>query len=309
MSMNSERSKRGRRDQVREPGSIPFLWEEAPGQPKKDYIIQALISDPSPSPEQPGQLEKDHIIQTPAIDPSPAKLVISVPFQWEEEPGKPKTSSPARLNSVLLCSPITSIREEGEEEEDGFEDCDENDDDELFELDFESFAFDENDLPIKRFSRSTPSMLANCMSTLSELSNAIPIEHTISITDYQTSSSLGQEKNSIEDESSYIEFHFPILTPHSGFIRKVFVGENHCSDDSSGQGSARQSCCRIKCIKVKRAPPTIGDLIFTNCAKGKPKKNLAAVHSKSHNSSQDRMVCCAFGTGSGRLLSLKTKQP
>ncbi|CAN6466504.1 unnamed protein product [Victoria cruziana] len=304
MSMNSERSKPGHRDQVREPGSVPFLWEERPGQPKKDYIIQALVSDPSPS-EQPRQLEKD---RTPVIDPRPAKLVISVPFEWEEEPGKPKASSPARFNSVLFYSPITEEKDDDDDEkEDRFEDCEENDDDELIELDLESFEFDENDLPIRSFSRSTPSMLANCMSTLSELSNAIPIEHTISITDYQTSSGPRPEKNSSED-SSYIEFHFPIVTPHVGFIQKFFAGENPCSDDGSRQGSATQTCCRIKCIKVKKTPPTLGDLIFMNCARGKPKKNLTAVHCKSHNSLH-RMVCCAFGTGSGRLPPLKTEQP
>ncbi|KAI3918161.1 hypothetical protein MKX01_041481 [Papaver californicum] len=48
--------------------SIPFLWEEKPGTPKKGWRLEnvpATVSSP------------------------PLKLITSVPFEWEEEPGKP----------------------------------------------------------------------------------------------------------------------------------------------------------------------------------------------------------------------------
>ncbi|ONK56277.1 uncharacterized protein A4U43_C10F5940 [Asparagus officinalis] len=50
--------------------SIPFLWEEKPGTPKKEWILT--------KPTQ-------WIIPPP----SPTKLIVSVPFLWEEKPGKP----------------------------------------------------------------------------------------------------------------------------------------------------------------------------------------------------------------------------
>ncbi|KAJ0974593.1 hypothetical protein J5N97_016558 [Dioscorea zingiberensis] len=50
--------------------SVPFLWEERPGNPKKEWVLKG------PAPFY-------------TVVPSQPKLVVSVPFQWEEEPGKP----------------------------------------------------------------------------------------------------------------------------------------------------------------------------------------------------------------------------
>ncbi|KAJ7975583.1 Hydroxyproline-rich glycoprotein family protein [Quillaja saponaria] len=58
-----------KRRQVREPPSVPFLWEVQPGIPIKNW-------KPEVSP----------VIQVPA---PPVKLIASVPFIWEEKPGKP----------------------------------------------------------------------------------------------------------------------------------------------------------------------------------------------------------------------------
>lgn len=49
--------------------SVPFLWEERPGNPKKEWASKG----PAPFYTVPSQ----------------PKLVVSVPFQWEQEPGKP----------------------------------------------------------------------------------------------------------------------------------------------------------------------------------------------------------------------------
>lgn len=55
----------------RQPISVPFIWEEKPGMPKKDWIHKARP------------------IKTA---PTAAKLVVSVPFGWEEKPGTPLPS-------------------------------------------------------------------------------------------------------------------------------------------------------------------------------------------------------------------------
>ncbi|KAI3939866.1 hypothetical protein MKW98_029642 [Papaver atlanticum] len=48
--------------------SIPFLWEEKPGTPKKGW-------------------KRENVPATAGVPP--LKLITSVPFEWEEEPGKP----------------------------------------------------------------------------------------------------------------------------------------------------------------------------------------------------------------------------
>ncbi|GAB2265330.1 hypothetical protein Dimus_000394 [Dionaea muscipula] len=50
--------------------SVPFLWEDKPGMPKKDWKQKAAPPPPPPP----------HV---------PAKFVVSVPFKWEQKPGTP----------------------------------------------------------------------------------------------------------------------------------------------------------------------------------------------------------------------------
>eukprot|EP01018_Ginkgo_biloba_P040707 Gb_24394 [translate_table: standard] len=67
----------------RDPGSVPFQWEEKPGKPKK-----TLEKDPIPTPK-----------------PCFIKAVASVPFKWEEKPGKPKTSAKEEPILALALPP------------------------------------------------------------------------------------------------------------------------------------------------------------------------------------------------------------
>lgn len=59
-----------------QPISIPFLWEQKPGMPKRDWTYASEISA-----AKPGSFGE--------AATRPIKLVISVPFQWEEKPGQP----------------------------------------------------------------------------------------------------------------------------------------------------------------------------------------------------------------------------
>lgn len=68
------------RKQLRQPPSVPFIWEERPGFPKKNWQPSLATFVPSPP-------------TLPPPVPVPVKLVTSVPFRWEETPGKPLPSS------------------------------------------------------------------------------------------------------------------------------------------------------------------------------------------------------------------------
>ncbi|XP_010482505.1 PREDICTED: proline-rich receptor-like protein kinase PERK10 [Camelina sativa] len=72
------------RKQLRQPPSVPFIWEERPGYPKKNWQPSLATFVPSPP------------LLPPPV-PVPVKMVTSVPFRWEETPGKPL---PASLNDT-----------------------------------------------------------------------------------------------------------------------------------------------------------------------------------------------------------------
>ncbi|KAG2280830.1 hypothetical protein Bca52824_052050 [Brassica carinata] len=110
------------RKQPRQHPSVPFVWEERPGLPKKNWQPSLATFVPSPPPlpppipvpvklvtsvpfcweKTPGELllklpqPPSETSKTPPLPPPvpiPVKLVTSVPFCWEETPGKPAPSS------------------------------------------------------------------------------------------------------------------------------------------------------------------------------------------------------------------------
>ncbi|CAG7892757.1 unnamed protein product [Brassica rapa] len=110
------------RKQPRQHPSVPFVWEERPGLPKKNWQPSLATFVPSPPPlpppipvpvklvtsvpfcweKTPGELllklpqPPPETSKTPPLPPPvpvPVKLVTSVPFCWEETPGKPAPSS------------------------------------------------------------------------------------------------------------------------------------------------------------------------------------------------------------------------
>lgn len=106
------------RKQPRQHPSVPFVWEERPGLPKKNWQPSLATFVPSPPPlpppipvpvklvtsvpfcweKTPGELllklpqPPSETSKTPPLPPPvpvPVKLVTSVPFNWEETPGQP----------------------------------------------------------------------------------------------------------------------------------------------------------------------------------------------------------------------------
>lgn len=125
---------------VREPPSVPFLWEEKPGTPKQDWKIS------SSSPRLPMPLP-------------PPKLIASVPFKWEEQPGKPLPSFIVKPSRPPPPPPNTSTHTQNGHDHNNGQDFSEmlpvvrdritessshfpnNGQDELFQLDLQNFNF------------------------------------------------------------------------------------------------------------------------------------------------------------------------
>ncbi|XP_051137842.1 uncharacterized protein LOC127256053 [Andrographis paniculata] len=74
------------RSRDRQPISVPFIWEDKPGIPKKHW---------KPTPRL--------LPENPIVAP-PAKLVVSIPFGWEEKPGTPLPffSKPDKQDPVFI---------------------------------------------------------------------------------------------------------------------------------------------------------------------------------------------------------------
>lgn len=204
---------------------VPFLWEESPGKPKKNFK-----NDPNSLSDPP------HI--------QAAAAAASVPFKWEEKPGMPKVLSnqvsnlaltlpphrqtfplshlaattnsakgqPSRFKGIfhtrfiefIKPSPLPKHTEKpqtNEAQELVLSPCRGSDaDDEMFELDLSAFAFNGVKEPhssrreavseslaskfseLKSSSRggrssdSAPALLANCLLTMMEMSQAVPVE-------------------------------------------------------------------------------------------------------------------------------------
>ncbi|XAR71783.1 hypothetical protein NMG60_11018195 [Bertholletia excelsa] len=122
---------------IKQPVSIPFIWEERPGTPKKDWkpTIQKI------QPHRP--------------PPPPVKFIASVPFIWEEKPGKPLPCFPQRP----LIPPPEKLIDDGRAREDYCEEY------KIFEPEFESCCFETDgsfrSAPAARAPPSPPSPAAS----------------------------------------------------------------------------------------------------------------------------------------------------
>lgn len=221
-----EFTEKGKTMETRKHPSVPFLWEEKPGTPKKDWTPRAasVVSLPKP----------------------PVKHVVSVPFVWEEKPGTPlphlsqpqqesvPSTPPAKLLTApppLACSPKNDdsdteswVGGDGDEHE-GISD----------QSDIKTLSSEED----YTFRPAPPSLLANCLVPFKAISTAIPVNDTSGEEDErnrpETPFSIPCEvanntcsyatSNSSPAGASILEL-YPLFPPHSGFLEKV--GQNDC---------------------------------------------------------------------------------
>lgn len=229
-----------RKRHIREPPSVPFIWEAKPGIPKKDW--------------KPEVTSLDHLPITPL------KLIASVPFVWEEKPGKPLPNfSHVSRDSVKIhvasSSSSDNVNQHG---------SDIDDSESITSLDLEAFSFDTNE----------SSLLANCLVSSAKISNAIPLQkNSLSKHNYEQlytpSSPPSSEEDSDSSISSYatgrsptgsaiLECLFPLYPPKSG----GFLDPSENVSSSQLEPIARDFNYDDHTCDMFKKPPTLGELIM-----------------------------------------------
>ncbi|GMJ06575.1 hypothetical protein HRI_004326700 [Hibiscus trionum] len=321
---------------IRQPPSVPFLWEVRPGIAKKDWnpvpsSVNMTLPRPTPTPikliasvpfnweEKPGT-PLHSFSQAPAepmtvplssmlttLPPAPTKLIASVPFNWEEKPGtplpsfsqpavEPTTVSPSEMFMTLPPPPVYSPSY--------FNGCNNNDEPAVFEMDLEAFGFETDD---SSFS-SAPS------TEISTIVTSQKVYQTDNGSDHlETLSSPASETDSTSSYAtgaaslvgaSFLECLFPLLSPSSGFLETV----RHPEQGSRAQRDFdRESNNTV----VIRRPPTLGELIMMSRRRSYQRK---AAQIREKNISMEFLKeratgCCIFGTDIIEGLQLKKFQP
>ncbi|KAF9668269.1 hypothetical protein SADUNF_Sadunf15G0111400 [Salix dunnii] len=280
-----------RKKHVRQPPSVPFLWEVRPGVAKKDWKPE--VSSVTP-------------VQLP-----PVKLIASVPFNWEEKPGKPLScfsqspESPfvtAQANLLALPWHVTCSQGDDNHRHEDDDTGEESFGDEqvMFNSDLESFSFETDG----SFS-SAPSLLANCLVSSVAISTAAPVQSSSPTDDcngqQETPSSPTSETDSSTSSyatgvsslegAAFLECLFPLYTPKSGFLGKA----SHPRKESfTPELISREFDYERKSSAMIRKPLTLGELIMMSRRRSCQRK---AVHMRKQNLSMKFMDKNAFGCG------------
>lgn len=272
-----------RKKHVREPPSVPFIWEAKPGIPKKDW-----------KPEVPS------VAQFPKTPP--LKLIASVPFVWEEKPGKPllnfsHLSVPPKPDSILIHVASSSEYSAastyayGDKDKDKDSSSDNNvhqhgsysdDDDEsesMTSLDLEAFSFDTDE----SFSSSVPSLLANCIVSSAKVSTAIPLQKNslrskhecdqlyniapsspASSSETESGTSSYVTGRASPTGSAFLECLFPLYPPKSGFLQRDDEPSEKVSSSPLEELKANKGFDHegYTCDMLRRPAPTLGELIM-----------------------------------------------
>lgn len=238
----NERGKK--KKHVREPPSVPFIWEVKPGIPKKDWKPEAEIPI------------------------TPLKLIASVPFVWEEKPGKPlpnfSVDHPVPPKPLLIhvasSSAFSFACNFGHDHDKDKGSLSSSDNESITTLDLEAFSFDEDE----SFVSSVPSLLANCLVPSAKVPTAIPLRETTpsSPTSSETDSGTSSYATGMSSPigATFLECLFPLFPPKSGFLER---DENLEKVTSSPQELREKELVHENCASdLVRKPPTLGELIM-----------------------------------------------
>lgn len=309
--------------------SVPFVWEEKPGKPLPYFsphdtsMIDLLLPLPPPpswsSYEEVSSSGSNNVADGDADDeqevaykadvrsftfetsespPVPrvpsrrVKLVASVPFIWEEKPGKPLSSFPQANHApssvshdpkLDLCN---DLRDPDKRQE------------RISEWEIQSFRFDTDE---DASSTSAHSLLANCLMPSSAISTAVPAEETAYSTNENSpklaSSSSTTSLSALEtetDTSSYatgasgpvgpafLEWLFPLFPPKSGFLERSGSPKREAASTANQEVEGRDFGHETNGSLILRRPTTLGELIMMSRRRSYRRK---AVHMRKQNPS------------------------
>ncbi|CAN4080799.1 unnamed protein product [Withania somnifera] len=297
--------------------SIPFIWEERPGIPIKNW-------KPKPVATASG---------TFTFTP-PVKLIASVPFEWEEKPGTPlpflSQTSPHE-NIIGLPSTVRDVQQGGD---DFWADIDEyinhhghHEEDDMSESEVEA---SDSESIYESFS-SAPSLLANGFIPTMDISSAVPVEQTsltADIHDSQLKSPLSPSSETGSSVLSYatgttslvgtafLEKLFPLLSPNTSFLQNCSnprKGGSHVPPRALNNNRDHDNNCSItsgalnnnqdrdnNCSSINlRHPLTLGELIMMSRRRSYQRKTIQMQKQSISKEMMDNDVsgCCILGIG------------
>lgn len=260
MVANQYSSQGSNRHRIKQPASVPFLWEVRPGLPKKDW-------KPNPS-----------ITQVDPIAQPPVKFIASVPFKWEEMPGKPLPCLPQAMPKpvpLLLLPPPPSMLVDSQSPARtvySHNYCD-NSDDDMYDsyLDAWGFEFDEESIS------SPPSLVANHMIPTLAITNGVPVEENALVDSnsgqlqapsspaYESDSSTSSYASYATGNTSlvgapFLERLFPLLPPKVSFLAKH--GCEKGTDSTLQAVPGKDLDFNSERSLVVKRPSTLGELIL-----------------------------------------------
>ncbi|KAM3320113.1 hypothetical protein P3S67_007313 [Capsicum chacoense] len=254
--------------------SIPFIWEERPGIPIKDWKPKPLATT------------NGTFTFTP-----PVKLIASVPFEWEEKPGTPlpffSQASPHE-NITGLPSTVRDVQEGGD---DFWADIDKyidqhghHDEDGMSESEVEG---SDSESIYESFSSAPSSLLANGFIPTVDISSALPVEQTsltaaihhnikcpLSPTSETGSSVLSYATGTTSlIGTAFLEKLFPLLSPSTSFLQNCSTpekGGSHVPPKALNNNQDHDNNCSIKV----RHPLTLGELIMMSRRRSYQRKTV-----------------------------------
>ncbi|KAL9265878.1 hypothetical protein AKJ16_DCAP22214 [Drosera capensis] len=289
---------------------VPFLWEEKPGAPKKDW--------------------KPETTPMSLVPYVPAKFVVSVPFVWEEKPGTPlqcvqkealdvKCNTKVTQNKPLPLPPAYYCDEESHEDLTFEDPCsrDEADDkDWLWDLDMDVLS-----MQTSESYASAPSLLANGILPTAAISSAVPVEnvdqmkHVGGWTDTHSSPEITESLSSYATgnmslvSAPFLEQLFPLYSPKSSFLQQPKEQVTYPGNQvpTPEQHQIQHFGVVGKQGVVIRRPVTLGELILQSRQRSYRRK---AIQMRKHRPSMDvaekkPLGCCMFGPGNSMLAALE----